>query len=58
MCVSRSVMNSYGPVSSKTKALTHSFCPLCFSVVAFPLVVNQHLFPRCLQECLVTQSAP
>ena len=53
-------MNSYGPVSSKTKALTPPFCPLCLDggAVAFPLVVMQHLFPRCLQECLVTQSAP
>ena len=53
-------MNSYGPVSSKTKALTPPFCPLCFSVgaVAFPFLVIGRLFPSCLQECLVTQSAP
>ena len=54
------MMNSYGLVSSKTKALTHSVLPLCFSVAAFdfPFLVTEGLFPICHQECLVTQSAP
>ena len=53
-------MNSYGHVSSKTEALTHSFLPLCFCLEPFdfPFSVTEGLFLSCHQECLVIQSAP